>query len=116
MQAVIRKAEAHQDGWNPEVFGEVADDWNRPSRASEHGRLTENIAESLRCDANGRVIHIYHQAGAGAENSDRALNTLWRVLSNEPFHGFDDFSGILLRDEADADFRYGLCGNHSFGA
>src|SRR6476619_5758323 len=66
MEAVVRQAEPHQDGWNPQMGGEVSDNRNGSTAANEYGCLPENVAEGLRGNMDGGMVRIHDDGRTGA--------------------------------------------------
>src|SRR5215467_2117338 len=116
VQAVVGEAEAHQNGWNAEVRGEVAHDRNRPAGADEYSGPAEYVAESLRRNLNGGLFGIHHQAGGSAQHADFGLNAAGRILADPIAKRGNDLLGFLPRDQAEADFGGGLGRNHGLRA
>src|ERR1039458_932155 len=116
MQAVVREAEAHQDRRNSEVRREVSDNWYRTAGTREDRRLAEDVADRLRRHADCRMIDIHHEPGAGAEHANFALDAARRIFLHPLLDGAHDLLRILPRDQADADFRDSLRGDHRLWA
>src|ERR1700719_164297 len=96
MKAIVRQAEPHQDGWNPQVGGEVSDNRNRSTAADEHGFLPEDIAEGLRGHVDGRMVRVHDDGRTGAQYSDFGFDAGRSVFLNEFLVSRDDFLRVLL--------------------
>src|ERR1700674_2077803 len=116
MEAIVRQSEPHQDGWNPQVRGEVPDNRDRSTAADEHGFLSENVAEGLRGNMDGGMIRVHDDGRTGAQDPDFGLDAGRGVFLDEFFVSRDDFLRILLGYQPDADFGRGARGDHGLGA
>src|ERR1035438_8944689 len=68
MQPIVRQAEAHQNGWNPQMRGEVPHDWNGAAAADEHGFAAQDIGKRARGYFDRVVIRIHRNGGTRAEH------------------------------------------------
>ena len=63
MQAVVGKAESHQDGRDAQVRGEIAHDRDRAAAANEHRLAAQDIAERACAATSDRgMIRIHADA------------------------------------------------------
>src|SRR5579883_3322717 len=58
VQAIVREAEPHQHGRNPQMRREIAHDRNRSAGTNEHRVAPEDLAESARRGGNRRMVGI----------------------------------------------------------
>src|SRR5713101_7418627 len=116
MEAIVRQSEPHQDGWNPQVGGEVSDNRNRSTAADEHGFLPENVTEGLRGDMDSGMVWIHDDGRTGAQDPDFGFNAGRSFFLDEFFVGRDDFLRVLFGHQPDAHLSRGARGNHGLGA
>src|SRR5713101_915038 len=116
MEAIVWQSEPHQDGWNPQVGGEVSDNWNRSNAADEHGFLPEDIAEGLRGHMDGGMVRVHDDGRTGAQDPDFGFDAGRSLFLDEFLVGRDDFLRVLFGYQPDADLRRGARGDHGLGA